>query len=945
MKPRTRRLRAAALTAAAIVVGYGILGALVAPPIAKKLIADRLGERLGRTVALDRVSINPYTLRAVLGGFRILEPDGKTPFASFETLDVDGSIGSLYRLAPVIDSVTLTGLRVHLVRDRAAHYNVSDLLPRLMPATPKRGEKREPARFSVGNIRLKGAALDFDDLPNHAQHRIANVQVTVPFVSNLPTHLKDQVQPSFSADVNGTPVTLSGEALPFEDTIRTRFDLDVRDLDLPRYVAYLPADVPFKLDSGKLDARLSFTFIQAANRPAVVNVAGTAALENLALSTAEGPLARVKHLAADISSLDPFAGTVKVASVRLAGASAMQDGWTIASAEAHGIDADLEKHSVNAAALTTADGQLTLTRRADGAIEVPRIPPSEHPAKWVLALAKLDLSRYAVTVIDATVNPAATHRIVLTSLEAADLSTESGFKGSATTKARIGKEGALDASAKFALDPLSVQATLDARSIDVVPLRAYFAQFPAVALKSGFASAKGTLSLEGAPGALRVGYAGSAEIERLATLDTINHEELLDWRSLRTQGIKLAYAPDAPLELAVAEVAVDKAYSRIFVTPQGKLNVQELRTAAPAEREATPSAAPVRPRNVRIDRITFADSRLNFTDHYIKPNYTADVGELHGSVTRLSSDPASRAAVALEGRWDAASPVVIAGTINPLRGDLFLDIGAKGQDIELAKLTAYSERYAGYGIKDGRLTLDVKYHIDNGKLEGHNRILVDRLTFGDKVESPDATKLPVLFLVNLLKDAKGRINVELPISGSLEDPKFEIGALIGQVFGGFFKSAAASPFALLGAGSGGKDGDLAFVEFEPGRSELTPAAQKKLEALVKALQDRPGLKLELAARLDPVKDLEALKAAALQRKLAQAPKDLPKEAREKLAREPVEVDPGELPALSAARAEQVKAYLVANGRLPPERVAVASEPAPAIEGSKAAASRVDFTLH
>jgi hypothetical protein len=268
------------------------------------------------------------------------------------------------------------------------------------------------------------------------------------------------------------------------------------------------------------------------------------------------------------------------------------------------------------------------------------------------------------------------------------------------------------------------------------------------------------------------------------------------------------------------------------------------------------------------------------------------VGELHGSVTRLSSDPASRAAVALEGRWDAASPVVIAGTINPLRGDLFLDIGAKGQDIELAKLTAYSERYAGYGIKDGRLTLDVKYHIDNGKLEGHNRILVDRLTFGDKVESPDATKLPVLFLVNLLKDAKGRINVELPISGSLEDPKFEIGALIGQVFGGFFKSAAASPFALLGAGSGGKDGDLAFVEFEPGRSELTPAAQKKLEALVKALQDRPGLKLELAARLDPVKDMEALKAAALQRKLAQAPKDLPKEAREKLAREPVEVDPG-----------------------------------------------------
>ncbi|HET9469505.1 MAG TPA: DUF748 domain-containing protein, partial [Usitatibacter sp.] len=832
----------------------------------------------------------------------------------------------------------------HLVRDRPSHYNASDLLARLAPAAPRRGEKEAPARFSVGNIRVKEAALDFDDLPHNAKHRIAHVQVTVPFVSNLPTHLKDQVQPSFSAEVNGTPVTLSGEALPFEDTIRTRFDLDVHDLDLPRYVAYLPADLAFRLDSGKLDARLSLSFIQAANRPAAVNVAGTAALADLALSTADGPLAHAKRIEAAISSLDPFAGTVKVASLRLAGASAMRDAWTIGSAEAHGIDADLEKHAVNVASLATADGRLTLTRAADGTIELPRIPPSEHPAKWALALAKLGLSRYGITVVDGTVSPAATHRIELLSLAAEDLSTDSGLKGSASARARIGKDGTLDASSSFALDPLSIKATFDARSIDLVPLRAYVAQFPAVALKSGAASAKGTLSVEGASGALRVGYAGTAEIARLATLDTINHEELLDWRSLRTQGIKLAYAPDAPLELAVAEVAVDKAYSRIYVTPDGKLNVQELRTATPAEPAPAPSTAPVRPRNVRIDRITFTDSRLNFTDHYIKPNYTADVGELHGSVTRLSSDPASRAAVALEGRWDASSPVVIAGTINPLRGDLFLDIGAKGEDIELAKLTAYSQRYAGYGITDGRLTLDVKYHIENGKLEGRNRILVDHLAFGDKVESPDATKLPVLFLVNLLKDAKGRINVELPISGSLEDPKFEIGALIGPVFGGFFKSAAASPFALLGGEAGGKGGDLAVVEFEPGHSELTPAAQKKLDTLVKALKDRPGLKLELAARLDPVKDMQALEAAARQRKLAQAPKDLSKEAREKLAQEPVELDPGELPALSAARAEAVKAYLVAADRLPPERVSVASEPAPAPEGSRAAASRVDFAL-
>src|SRR6185503_5447201 len=97
------------------------------------------------------------------------------------------------------------------------------------------------------------------------------------------------------------------------------------------------------------------------------------------------------------------------------------------------------------------------------------------------------------------------------------------------------------------------------------------------------------------------------------------------------------------------------------------------------------------------------------TDHYIRPNYTADVGSLHGTVKGLSSDPASRATVLLQGAWDGSSPVMIAGTVNPLAGDLFLDIGAKGENIDLTKLSTYSQHYAGYKVDSGSLSLDVKY--------------------------------------------------------------------------------------------------------------------------------------------------------------------------------------------------------------------------------------------
>ena len=303
------------------------------------------------------------------------------------------------------------------------------------------------------------------------------------------------------------------------------------------------------------------------------------------------------------------------------------------------------------------------------------------------------------------------------------------------------------------------------------------------------------------------------------------------------------------------------------MNPDGKLNLQQLKAATPDEPDApAPAPGDAKPRNVRIDRITFTDSRLNFTDHFIKPNYTADVGGLAGTVTNLSSDPASRGVVDLKGSYDQTSPVTIAGTVNPLSGDLFLDIAAKGKDIELPKLSAYSLRYAGYGITEGKLTLDVKYHIENGKLEGRNRIFLDQLTFGDKVEGPEATKLPVLFAVNLLKDSKGEIDLELPISGSLEDPQFAIGALVGQVVSNLLKKAMTAPFSLLTAALGGNGGgerqcdagggeDLAFVEFEPGRDEIGAAGQKKLDAVVKALLDRPAIKLEMASRNDAQKDL------------------------------------------------------------------------------------------
>lgn len=1001
-RPGARRLRRFAFAIAGVVAVYGLLVVFALPPLAKKLVAEKLGESLGRSVAIDDISINPFTLEAEVEGFRILESDARTAFVSFDHLALDASAASAYRLAPIIDELTLAGLRVNLVRDGDTHFNFSDILERLEKASAGRNDAQDDeARFSVADIRIVNARLDFDDRPRGRKHQLTELAVSIPFVSNLPVDQKKYVQPAFSARINGAPLQVAGDTLPFQDSLQTRFSLALDQLDIRHYLGYAPAPLPAKVDSGLLDARISVRFTQGSGGHPTVDISGSAALRGVATSTPDGPLARFAALEAEVASFDPLGGKAVFASITLRGAHGLGDKVSIPVLEARQISLDLKKKQAKIESVATSGGAMSVTRNPDGSLELPKLAPSQpaadRPAQaasapWDVTVAKATVGEYQVTLVDRAVKPATTHRVSIASLQAEELTTRDGFKGRATGRLGLGR-GALELDSTFTLDPLVVSATLDARGIDLVPLRPYVSGFETVALAGGAASAKGAATVRGKGDALHLAYRGTAEVANLATTDTRGRQPLLKWKSVRTSGIDLDMPPAAPLSLTVAEVVVDRIYSRVVINPDGKLNLQQLRTATPERPQGAPPPEP-RPRHVRIDRVTFVDGRLDFTDLFIRPNYSADVGELRGSVTGLSSRAESRAAVDLKGRYDRTSPVVIAGTINPLRGDLFLDIAAKGSEIELPKLTAYSQRYAGYGITAGKLTLDVKYRIDGGKLEGGNKIFVDQLTFGEKVEGPDATKLPVLFAVNLLKDAKGQINLELPVSGSLDDPQFAISALVTQVLGTLLKRAVTSPFSLLaaalggsggsgGAASGGGGEDLAFVEFDPGRTDLDAADRKKLESLAAALLARPALKLEISPRADARKDAEALRKAQLRRQLVEVKRaemaaagapakrgepttleaaDYPRYVRALYEREKLgapEIGPAameaallarivvgdeQLQALATRRGEEAKTFLVESGRLPAERVLIASPPAAPAEGSKLPPARVDFAL-
>jgi hypothetical protein len=320
-----------------------------------------------------------------------------------------------------------------------------------------------------------------------------------------------------------------------------------------------------------------------------------------------------------------------------------------------------------------------------------------------------------------------------------------------------------------------------------------------------------------------------------------------------------------------------------------------------------------------------------------------------------------------------------------------VDLKINFKDIELSPMTPYSGKYVGYTIEKGKLYLDLKYKIVGKKLEAENKIFLDQFTFGDRVESPDATKLPVSFAISLLKNRKGEIDLDIPVSGKIDDPEFSIIRIVFKIIGNLIVKAATSPFALLQAIAGGGE-DLSCLEFDYGSNRINENNAKKLDALMKALYERPGLRLEIEGHVDMEKDRVGLRQNLFNRKLksqklqkmlqkglAAVPVDevkieaaeyqtylkmayhaekfpkprdtkglekkLPPAEMEKLMLAHIAIKNDDLRLLAYKRAENVKAYLLRSGDIKPGRLFLIEPKSLSPEKKeKLKESRVDFTL-
>jgi hypothetical protein len=307
---------------------------------------------------------------------------------------------------------------------------------------------------------------------------------------------------------------------------------------------------------------------------------------------------------------------------------------------------------------------------------------------------------------------------------------------------------------------------------------------------------------------------------------------------------------------------------RLIIGPDGTTNLDTVLAAPgaasppPADATPPPDAATEPALAVQVDLVRIRNGSTNFADLSIRPQFATGIQQLKGTVRGLSSDPAARAVVALDGQVDRFSPVTIRGEVNPLAAETFLDIAMTFRNLELAAFTPYAGRFAGYAIRQGKLNLDLNYIVEDRRLKADHAIVIDQLELGDKVESPDAVSLPLKLAVALLKDRNGVIDLDLPVTGSLDDPQFRLGPIIWKVFVNLLTKAVTAPFALLGSLFGGGE-EVNLIAFAPGEATLGADGQSRVDALVKALTERPGLGLTIPAVFSRDVDGPALVEARL----------------------------------------------------------------------------------
>jgi hypothetical protein len=824
---------------------FTITGFFILPPIVKSQLEKRASAALGRTVTVGRVRLNPYTLSITLENLEVREQDGKGPFLGWTRLYVNFDALASLTGDWVLSEIELDGFNAAVAVNHDGSLNFSDILARL--TTPPTGRAATPAKPSrpirIGSFKVAGARVDFAD----QSRRKPFATIVGPLTFAL-TEFR-------TAGARGAPyhfeaVTESGEKLAWTGTIsaelfRSVGELNLENIFLPKYSPYYADRMQADPVAGKLSVRGHYEINLTEGQRVLKLTDGALQLRGLKLLERGSQETAVELPALDISGVNADALTQKavIGSINFTGGHLRvrreKDGsvnlLTMLQPAAEN-PAPTPPGAVSAAPAKLPDVTIGEVVLKDFQVDLTDLA-APRPAQ--LGLGGIQLSLKNVTLADGATMPL-------------QLSLNWAPKGT------VHVEGALSIKPEVKAD-----LKVDVAVLEILPLSPYLEQFVNARLTQGTVTAnlKTQVALpDGQPFAAKV--AGEVKVEKFGLVDGVHNEDLGGFGSLVLNGLRVSTSPQ--LSVALDEVNIAAPYARVVMNSDKSLNL-----AAIARAEAKPPAPATAPTpttpapKVEVGKVIINEGDFSFADHSVEPNVRTAITQFGGTIAGLSSENMAKAAVDLKATVDGAGPVAITGQLDPFGVTRHVDLKLDFRNVDLMPFSPYTAKYAGYELARGKLALDVKFVLDGRKIDSADQITLQQFTFGAPVQSPDDIGMPVRLGVALLKDIDGKIFIDVPVQGSIDDPDFQIGKVVWRVIFKLLTKAAVSPFALLGSMFGGGGDELAYQDFASGAAVLQPEGIKKLETMVKALTNRPGLSLDLEGSYDGPADTFALKQQKL----------------------------------------------------------------------------------
>ncbi len=792
----------------------------------------------------------------------IQKPDG-SPLFQLPTLLIDLREADIFQQDINLESLEIYEPQLYVNRDQDGQLNLLQLFSATEDSTaeplssvpaapaaqavPQQNNPPRTLQLLIDTLKLADGQIHFHDDSVTGGHSedISAISISA---SNLSTHQDQQadIAVSFTSARNAS-FNLNGQL--GLTPVSADLDVNLNDLPLTPYYPYLENMLTAPL-AGKASIWSKVHYTSAGN---VTLADGLLSLDNLIV---------------------PFND---------------QDQFSLAALQIRDVSFDLEDKQLRLGNITFKDGDLNVTRLADGSFspehllqptnppESSETTPEQHEPTtteppWQINLGSLDLVNFAATFQDQSRDRQPIARLKNLAFHMENISYPTAEQSRFSVSFEPGHLGAVHAEGNLVHTPLNLNSTLQVSDIALKDYNGFIPDNLQLTLRSGRVFTNLAINIVQEADTFTGDFSGTTDISNFDLLDRRSYDQLLFWQDLNIKGIRGNLAPFA---LHLDDVALSNYTANIEIDPEGQINLTTVNDMPTPDQQAP--AASVAPAassepasdttsEISINNVTMQGGTVTFTDRHLPSTFTTTMHELGGRVSGLSSDVNMRADVDLRGKLENHSPLTVQGVINPLSRELFADLTISFNDIDLSPMTPYSGTYLGYAIDKGKLYLDLSYTINHQHITASNRVMIDQFTFGDQVKSDKATTLPVSLAVALLKNRDDEIHLNIPVSGNLEDPNFSVAGTIVTVLRNLLVKAATSPFSLLTAALGSGE-DFSSIAFAPGTSLLDPEQQKKLGELAEVLLRRPSLTLEISAYADREQDPEAYRKNQLHKHL------------------------------------------------------------------------------